>query len=200
MIRRRGLAIESSPRFLTEWLVLTAHAQQPHLAQNEFSSGAESWGRGQVWRSPAFPCGRSCPDWARSAMEIQTHYLIPGQTGGQIHRYKLPRSPSPRVLRGKQIALLCSRFKWVRAPVELDNSLQSPRRKHLINCIISTSVFLFISCMSSAALTAWLVMVSHPQSLFRMKYGLAWNSPRHPPPPYPHPKAGPSAATHQRVF
>lgn len=90
MMRRRGLAIESSPRFLTEWLVLTAHVQQPHLAQNEFSSGAESWGRGQVWRSSAFPCGRSCPDRARFAMEIQTHYLIPGQTGARYTGINYP--------------------------------------------------------------------------------------------------------------
>lgn len=81
------------------------------------------------------------------------------------------------MLRGKQIALFCSHFKWVRASVELDNSLQPTRCKHLVNFIISTTIFLFISSMSSAALITWLVMVSHFESLFWMKYGPAQSSP-----------------------
>lgn len=105
-----------------------------------------------------------------------------GWISGQIHRYKLPLLPSLRVLRGKQIALFCSHFKWVRASVELDNSLQSTRCKHLINYIISTSIFLFISSMSSAVLITWLVMVFHFESLFWMKYGPAPSSAPDPTP------------------
>lgn len=59
MVRRRGLAVESSPRFLTEWLVLTAHAQQPHLAQNEFSSGAETLGEGTSVEVTGLPLRQS---------------------------------------------------------------------------------------------------------------------------------------------
>lgn len=113
-------------------------------------------------------------------MEIQIHYLIPDWIRSQIHRCKFPLLPSLRVLRGKQIALFCSHFKWVRASVELDHSPQSTRCKHLINFIISTSIFLFISSTSSAALITWLVMVSHFEFLFWMKYGPASSC---PPPP-----------------
>lgn len=59
MVRRRGLAIESSPRFLTEWLVLTAHAQQPHLEQNEFSPGAETLGEGTSVEAIGLPLRQS---------------------------------------------------------------------------------------------------------------------------------------------
>ena len=126
-------------------------------------------------------------------MQILTHYLILDWISSQIHRYKLPLLPSLRVLRGKQIALFCSHFKWVRASVELDNSLQSTRCKHLINFIISTSIFLFISSMSSVALITWLVMVSHFESLFWMKYGPAQSRPPKQGPLQPHIKGFPEA-------
>ena len=126
-------------------------------------------------------------------MQMLTHYLILDWISSQIHRYKLPLLPSLRVLRGKQIALFCSHFKWVRASVELDNSLQSMRCKHLINFIISTSIFLFISSMSSVALITWLVMVSHFESPFWMKYGPAQSRPPKQGPLQPHIKGFPEA-------
>ena len=141
----------------------------------------------------AFPCASHLLTGRDLQMQILTHYLILDWISSQIHRYKLPLLPSLRVLRGKQIALFCSHFKWVRASVELDNSLQSTRCKHLINFIISTSIFLFISSMSSVALITWLVMVSHFESPFWMKYGPAQSRPPKQGPLQPHIKGFPEA-------